>query len=218
MKLQSLFQELIKRGYFIGHCPPRELLDFIAPLGKIVVDPRNPTPIRDIRPQTVSSSNPNTLSSRFGLGGFPFHTDAAHWKIPPRYLVLYCVHPGRGGRPTLIQDSSIWMEDKKLKHAALREVWKSGHQSPQLCTAGIMINERFAVRFDEACMEPMTRTASELRTRIRTLIQSSPVFDVIWTPETVLILDNQRMLHARGMASKHDFDRVLKRILVGAPT
>src|ERR1700720_1820892 len=97
--VQKLIQDLEEKGYHISQkCPSDELLDLIAPLGKIVVDPRNPSPIREIQPQTLEDATPNTLSSRFGLGQFPFHTDTAHWKIPARYLVLYCVCRGRGGR------------------------------------------------------------------------------------------------------------------------
>ena len=219
MSVQHIVPQLEAQGYHLayGVCP-EVLLEFIAPLGTILVDPRSPTPVREIRPQTMADAKANTLSSRYGLGAFPFHTDSAHWNIPARYLVLHCVQPGSGERPTLIQDSLGWTEGDDLKNAAIREVWKSGHARPQLCTAGIMIKDRFAVRFDEGCMTPMTAAASRLRTKIRDYIDSSPIINVIWAPRTVLILDNHRMLHARGAASRPDPDRVLSRILVGEPT
>ena len=219
MSVQHVVAQLEERGYHLAYEPCSDaLLEFISPLGKILVDPRSPTPVRDIRPQPVAEAKANTLSSRYGLGGFPFHTDAAHWRIPARYLVLYCVQPGSGGRPTLMKDSRVWLERDDLKYAATREIWKSGHARPQLCTVGIMIKDRFAVRFDEACMIPMTAAASRLRDKIRTCIESSPIINVVWAPGTVLILDNHRMLHARGTAVRPDTDRVLRRILVGELT
>lgn len=50
-----------------------------------------------------ATSTPNTYSGIFGLGRFPFHTDLAHWRRPPRYLMLRCVK-GFDDVPTLLLD------------------------------------------------------------------------------------------------------------------
>src|SRR5262245_17548310 len=98
--------QLETNGFVIARGVPEvDLLDIVRPLGKVRVDPRSPTPVRDIRPQPPNSAKANTLSSRYGTDAFPFHTDTAHWDQPARYLALFCVDPGEGQRETLLQDS-----------------------------------------------------------------------------------------------------------------
>jgi L-asparagine oxygenase len=158
---------------------------------------------------------PTSLSSRHGLGEFPFHTDTAHWDVPARYLVLHCENPGRGLRPTLLQDSRNWALNREHKSSVLRDVWKCGYVEPRLCTVGQKIGDRLAVRFDEACMRPLTARAIDLRNRLRSYIEECPKTRIEWAPGDILILDNHRMLHARGTACTPDFDRVIRRALLG---
>ena len=50
--------------------------------GRIAVEPRDPRPVRDISPNSEADTRQNTLSSRYGFGAFPFHTDTAYWRQP----------------------------------------------------------------------------------------------------------------------------------------
>ena len=184
-------------------------------LGEIRVDPRSPDPIRDIRPQMTADAKPNTLSSRYGTSSFPFHTDVAHWHDPARYVLLYCVHPGSGNRPTQLQDSRTWDLEPGVWRAMLREVWKSGHFRPHLCTVGTQKDDRIALRFDVACMSPMTTKASQVKTCIDECLRTSRTIEISWQPRTLLAIDNSRMLHARGESKCSDPDRVLRRALIG---
>jgi len=38
-----------------------------------------------------AEADPNTYSGIYVLNRFPFHSDLAHWRMPPRYLLLRCV-------------------------------------------------------------------------------------------------------------------------------
>src|SRR5690606_448828 len=58
--------------------------------------------IQDLLPRNAAM--PNTYSGIYGLNPFPFHTDLAHWRLPPRYLLLRCV-TGHVDVPTLLLDS-----------------------------------------------------------------------------------------------------------------
>jgi hypothetical protein len=62
VNVRHLLSELDKAGYHLAHgvCPD-ELMQFIAALGPIRVDPRSPEPIREIRPQVTADAKP-TLS------------------------------------------------------------------------------------------------------------------------------------------------------------
>jgi alpha-ketoglutarate-dependent taurine dioxygenase len=47
-------------------------------------------------------------------------------------------------------------------------------------------------------------------------LRSSTVMPIYWRARDLLVIDNQRMLHARGSGSAPDQDRVLARILIRA--
>ncbi|WP_426411501.1 TauD/TfdA family dioxygenase [Bradyrhizobium ganzhouense] len=192
-----------------------DLLDFVQALGNLRVDPRSPIPVRDIRPQPPNAAKANTLSSRYGTDAFPFHTDTAHWDQPARYLVLFCVDPGEGQRETLLQDSRAWQLEDDEVELACRALWKTGHVRPRLCMLAQRSADGIAVRYDRDCMRPMTREARELEALVEQRIDGSEKTRVSWEPECLLIIDNRRMVHARGPSKRPDANRVLKRILIG---
>ncbi|UPK28053.1 hypothetical protein [Bradyrhizobium sp. 195] len=192
-----------------------DLLETVQHLGNVRVDPRSPISVRDIRPQPPSSAKENTLSSRYGTNAFPFHTDSAHWDQPARYLVLFCVDPGEGERATLLQDSRAWqLRDDEIE-LACRALWRTGHVRPRLCTLAERSAEGMEVRYDNDCMRPMTREAWELGALVEERINRSEKTHVSWEPECLLVIDNRRMIHARGTSKRPDANRVLKRILIG---
>jgi L-asparagine oxygenase len=208
--------ELNRAGYSLSRAVCQtELIHIVQELGPVRVDPRSPELVRDIRPQSADSAKTNTLSSRYGTDAFPFHTDTAHWDHPARYLALYCVDPGEGRRPTLLQDSQEWRLNDAEKDLACRSLWKTGHVRPRLCTVGQRGGDYLTIRYDKDCMQPMTAEARDLEAIIDLRISRSAHKQVDWEPQSLLVIDNQRMVHARGMSSRIDSNRVLKRILIG---
>jgi alpha-ketoglutarate-dependent taurine dioxygenase len=208
--------ELERAGYsFMRGICQTDLINIVQHLGPIRVDRRSPEPVRDIRPQPVHSAKQNTLSSRYGTNAFPFHTDTAHWDQPARYLVLYCLDPGEGKRPTLLQDSRAWQLDDAEKELACRALWTTGHVRPRLCMVAERTGDCFAIRYDKDCMRPMTAEARELEALIEFRINRTAQRQIDWESGCLLVIDNQRMVHARGKSNQIDTNRVLKRILIG---
>jgi L-asparagine oxygenase len=213
---RRLLIDLETSGYLlVSGVKSEQLLDFVEPLGPVRIDPRDREPVRDLRPQSLHEATPNTLSSRYGIDSFPLHTDAAHWKEPARFLVLHCVHPGSGMRPTHVQDCLSWNWEQDDQRNASREVWKTGHLRPQLCTVGWYSGGRFRMRFDQACMSPLTTRAVLLGRRLTGYIKAARLVQIQWEAGLTLVIDNQRMLHCRGKAACPDSDRLLQRILIG---
>src|SRR5260370_25819513 len=156
MRFHDIINQVDESGYCVlSNISEEGFQQFVLSSGNVQVDLRSPDLIRDIRPQSTFRAMPNTLSSRYGLQCFPFHTDVAHWEHPARYLLLYCERPGSGLRPTHLQDSYRWMLEPDEKQAMLRDVWKCGHAHPRLCTLATMNAQQFALRFDQACMSPL---------------------------------------------------------------
>jgi hypothetical protein len=72
---------------------------------------RGDSPVSVLRPTAAEEAHPRSLSAIHGLGEQPMHTDGAHLREPPDYLVF---HADRPNRPTL-----LWSEASKLgAHAA----------------------------------------------------------------------------------------------------
>ncbi|WP_189472954.1 TauD/TfdA family dioxygenase [Litchfieldella qijiaojingensis] len=183
--------------------------------GEITADIRSPDPYRRISPQALDSAKPNTLSSRYGLGTFPFHTDVAHWRAPADFVLLFCDNPGSGNRPTELIDTRPWPITAEFHHALRSDLWKTGYRFPRFCTVGTEVDGVLNWRYDTGCMRPAGRKSSELQTKIDALISSSSPARLSWATNSLLVIDNKRMLHGRGRAAAPDQDRKLIRILVG---
>jgi hypothetical protein len=76
-------------------------------------------------------------------------------------------------------------------------------------------NGQMLLRYDLACMRPASKRGKLMAERLEALIASSAPERLSWERGQLLVIDNYRMLHARGPAVVTDKDRVLIRILVG---
>jgi L-asparagine oxygenase len=209
-------EKVNRLGYCVLHgLDEQRLRDLAAALGEVTVDPRHPFPVRRIRPQELLQANPNTLSSRYGLGSFPFHTDVAHWYVPATIVLLLCLNPGSGGRPTLLTDCEEWDLDAGAMANLLSGVWRTGYRNPFLCQLLCMESGRRALRYDPGCMAPRSPSAVMAQAFLGNLPDRGTVTRLDWSIGTVLVLDNQRILHARGLPSRGDEDRCIARVLVG---
>jgi L-asparagine oxygenase len=193
---------------------PAALLHLATELGTPTPDHRDTESIRFIRPQVADSARPNTLSSRYGMGSFPFHTDAAYWPVPPRFLFLHCANPGSGYRPTLLVDSLAFNLTGSDQDHLSNDVWRIKTKKPFLCTVATHTPHGLRLRYDEACMMPATRRAVRVQEILQRCIHQAHPTSINWQPSDLLILDNARMLHARGSARHPDPDRCLARILI----
>ena len=62
--------------------------------------------VEKIVPQTADTAYPGSLSSKYGLGPLPLHTETAHWPIPCRYVVIGCADAGPTPTPTVLLNVS----------------------------------------------------------------------------------------------------------------
>ena len=212
----KLHKQVQAQGYvFLRDIGLTEATAIARSLGEITTDRRSPDPHRTISPQTFEAAKPNTLSSRYGLGNFPFHTDVAHWKHPADFVLLFCEDPGSGSRPTELIDTWQWCMSPQLNHALRSNLWKTGYRSPKFCTVVEELDGLAHWRYDIGCMRPAGNKSTQLQAEIESLISSASPQKVSWSREALLVIDNKRMLHARGQAVNADQDRKLIRMLVG---
>jgi alpha-ketoglutarate-dependent taurine dioxygenase len=65
------------------------------------------------------------------------------------------------------------------------------------------------------CMRPMTADTRKLKALLENRINERPQKKIDWQAGGLLVIDNHRIVHARGEAERPDPNRILKRILIG---
>lgn len=168
--------------------------------------------VHELRPRE-RDNRLNSYSGRFGFGGFPMHTDFAHWSTPPRYVVLRCV-VGAKNVQTLVFDS----------HAILAEVGEEvlqlGLVQPRIPLQGqrplLRILDRDQseppiFRWDSVFLVPAT-PCGQLAVAVVTdyLKEARPREVTLEHPGDTLVVDNWRMLHARS-AVMNGHERIIVR-------
>jgi len=206
--------ELQRNGFVVLHrFDAKELLNIASEFGQIDLDSRDQIPVKDIRPQPRTEARANTLSSRYGTESFPFHTETAYLPSPSRMLLLFCVDPGAGTRPTLLLDSKPLLDARSGAERFGTWTIRSG-RLPSLCHAFSRFGPNIKVRYDPECMRPSGSLARIEEVEIHSLIKRCQPVVLNWKAQDLLILDNERMLHGRGESKTVDQDRWLKRVLV----
>ena len=166
-------------------------------------------------PSGTGHAMPGSLSSKYGMGGFPFHTETAHWRRPIDWVILRCIDPGAGGRATELVDGwELNLKDREM--AALTRslmVVKNGSKSflaapVQKGICGSMF------RYDSACMSPAFKTAKLAISVLQDRLDEADRRIVDWKAGRTLVFDNSRMLHSRATATTVDTDRKLERIYI----
>jgi alpha-ketoglutarate-dependent taurine dioxygenase len=166
-----------------------------------------------LMPTKAQEAKPHSLSRVHSTGEFPLHIDTAHWLTPCRFIMLACVSPGSGGRPTMLLDT------RRL--ALSRHQISLLHSTPLRVTNGrnsffstILSKTRRFVRFDPGCMTATTQDGAAALDVFSQYNWSDYIETMHWEAGSVLVINNWAVLHGRGYANCPDFDRKLLRISI----
>lgn len=208
--------QLLKDGFLLGTARDEdELLKVAVSLGTPVpARPGGPI-VQELTPLAATEAPSNSLSAAHGVGAFPFHTDAAHHRRPPRWVVMRCEELGSEGRPTLLCDASGLSFAERQWRALERAVWWVRSGGRGFPASIVTRREGMIVRYDRGCMTPADPAficAGEL---FEQALRQVAHLRLEWQRDDVVIFDNWRMLHARGDGDGRDAGlRRLQRILV----
>jgi hypothetical protein len=167
----------------------------------------------ELRPLTKDRARPRSLSARFGPHELPLHSDTAHWLVPCRYVVLSCIVEGDKSQITSLLDIER-VEFDGQERATL-------YRTPLLIRNGarsfygtIFQAARPFLRYDPGCMIAVSHDGLEAIQMFSAERHRLMLKTIEWEPGLILILDNWRVLHARGRSNNSDDSRLLYRVLV----
>jgi L-asparagine oxygenase len=209
----SIKDQITVHGYALipNLCIGSDTVAIAAALGRPLT-PWKDGLVQELVPRT--SAPPNTYSGIYGLNRFPFHTDLAHWRLPPRYLLLRCIN-GYTDVPTLLFDGQTLIEGE-LRDILTRAIFKSRRPLDgaikllRLCEA---TDNGYRLRWDEVFLRPASRVGELAYQRIKEhLVNSSPISIPLARLGDTLLIDNWRMLHARAPIHADRLDRKIERI------
>lgn len=163
----------------------------------------------------TAEATPNTYSGIYGLNQFPFHTDLAHWLMPPRYLLLRCI-VGYADVPTLLVDGKSLI-GKISQDMMARAIFKQ--RRPLNGVLSLLrlleINEsgQDLLRWDEVFLKPASKIGDVVNLQIRNWVANcQPRSIELADKHDTLIVDNWRMMHARAPIPTGRNNRVLERV------
>ena len=198
----------LKRSYMIGS----SVEEVATSLGSLFNSDQSFTFTKLIA-KAKEESTPNSYSGIYGFNQFPFHTDLAHWRSPPKYLMLRCV-TGFQEVPTLLVDGLTLIDEvgEDILNRALVQPRRPINGKLPLLRLYQPNDGHGLVRWDEVFFKPASSVGEVGVAQFRQALNASnPISIALITPGDTLIVDNWRMLHARAPVPKNCTDRKLER-------
>jgi L-asparagine oxygenase len=168
--------------------------------------------VQILMPRT--DAEPNSYSGIFGLGHFPYHSDLAHWRTPPRYLLLRCI-TGYADVPTLLIDGHDLIDavTHDILSRAIFKPRRPRNGSISLLRLCERVEDVVRIRWDEVFLIPASKVGEVANLRIREWLSThTPTALSLAEPHDMLLIDNWRMLHARSPILPGRESRVIERI------
>lgn len=222
MDMISLHENLSTLGYVLlkGWKPELTTEDAAGDLG-ISVDiatrlPKSGIPnVQTLTPKSTDRAPKNQYSGTFGLGEFPFHSDLAHWSVPPRYFMLRCVQGSSTVATQLLHVDKITatIGDSVLKKAVLlpRKRMPNANYCP--LPLSFQRSEVAGIRWDPLFLRPYNDAAASVGRALANQHWGESLQSVVLEkPGDTLIVDNWRILHGRSAVDAKSTERKLERI------
>jgi hypothetical protein len=199
--MEAFRNQMADKGYaFLPTFQPHKSgMQVANALGKLL-KLGNGGPVHRLIPNNRESAAPNTYSGIYGLGQFPFHTDLAHWREPPRYIMLRCVI-GFEEVPTFVADGLklVNIVGPNLLARALVQPRRPINGKLPLLRIYQPKDTASVLRWDEIFFRPVSRMGKSGVTLFREALDTcTPARIVLALPGDTLIIDNWRVLHGRS--------------------
>ncbi len=182
-------------------------------LGRTIKIPTVPT-VQDIRPRRKETTPSNIYSGNYGLDAFPFHTDLAHWYLPPRYMLLRCIRPAPNVFTALLHhDSALAGMNSHTIHRALYRPRRklNGHLSLLRLIQPTPISSLF--RWDSLFLKAVNEEATEVLNHFSSIHVENMGAHIVFNRQgDTLLVDNWTTLHGRSAVPDEGLCRAIERV------
>ncbi|SFI13948.1 P-loop NTPase family protein [Halpernia frigidisoli] len=188
-----------------------DFLKLACELGRPISSRINGSLIDNLIPLKKENAHKQSLSANFGTSDFPYHTDGAYFKIPPKFILLRYTNGISKPTPTILCNlQNINSFDKQiLKHS----VWKVKSKDSSFYSSILSEDEKI-FRFDNCIMQPIDMK-NDNSTHLEKLISSLPKKIINWEINKTVIIDNWKYLHTRPEVKDNEIDfRNIQRIMI----
>lgn len=214
--MHKLLSDIEIKGYqfFSKLEPENSIKEISSKIGKHFEVEDNEIHVSELVPKLKDEATANTYSGLFGLNEFPFHTDLAHWRFPPRFLVLRCII-GFEAVPTLLLDG-YKIADKLGKESLSRALVKPRRplrgKLPLMSLLQIRA-ENTIIRWDNIFLKPASDLGKAEFEKFQAAVNNENCISISMVSSgDTLVIDNWRMLHARAPVPENCRNRKLERI------
>ena len=203
-------KELIEKGYMsLSSDAEMSMLEVAQNIGTVFRVPTMPL-VQTLTPRQKENELENTYSGNFGLDEFPFHTDLAHWYVPPRYLFLRCAIPTPDVETKLIDSRDICGD---IEASILSRSHFKPRKRLDRAANLLKVKQGEIFRWDSIFIEPANSSAEELKLKIQYAISSAKYISLnLDRNGQCLLIDNWRMLHGRSAVRTMSIDRKIERV------
>jgi alpha-ketoglutarate-dependent taurine dioxygenase len=194
-------EQLIQRGWarIDEAVTDGDMLSVAWDLGQPTPSPTGEL-IKILAPTPTADAPRQTLSSQYGTGPQPLHTDTAFWAVPVRYVVLSVRGDKRRPMELLNFDDAISVLGTSERSLVDRSVWCARPGIGNFyCSIRFQGDGTRGWRFDPIAMVPANTAALTLRPALEHVLRRHDQrIAISWTDTGCIIIDNWRVLHARG--------------------
>lgn len=216
----TVVEDVIEQGFSLirSFLPTQDTISAASTLGALFTA-QGINQKQVLTPKKVSDSTPNTYSGNFGVADFPMHTDLAHWKNPPRLLVLRCIVGATSVKTRMIDFSKLASEGESSELRQILVQPRRPVDGSRSLLAVLDISEvgTFRYRWDALFLEPATLLSGRKFSVLKDLIENHQKIEIcLENPGDTLVVDNWRMLHGRSSVTDVAVARKIERVYLSS--
>lgn len=182
------------------------LTDFInygKTLGTLIKSRKNGGLLDVLIPKEKDEAKQNSLSKIYGIDEFPFHTDCAYLKTPPKFILLRYIGDIVNPSPTLVKQINFDILNTQEIDFLFNSIWLVKGQGNSFYSK-IIANGIF--RFDNNIMT----LSSPVENIINQILSKTESKIIEWKKNKTVLIDNWTCLHSRPAVRE---DEKQKRII-----
>lgn len=209
----ELRQALDRIGYAFlpKYCSGRCTAEVSTLLGNPTALPGG-TLVHTLTPRSSTAASLQSYSGAYGMAAFPLHSDLAHWRVPPRYILLRAAADCPGVVTPLLDGRAI-LDGLGVKTLAKALVQPRRPLFGKQALLRLYEPDLKLMRWDERYILPATACSTATVNLVRHVIAQSNTHPVMLgaTADT-LLLDNWRVFHGRSAVPDDCRHRRIERV------